>query len=120
MWLHIRAVGEWTNRLYDYFEAEQEKLHNGEIPPLTDHTAHNQATIVQDNTIKRIQTQLQRKFSGREKNGQDSNAGEARLVGFSRGREVNTVSASDGEINNRATSSNGKLVIFQKLFIFKR
>lgn len=28
MWLHIRAVGEWTNRLYDYFEKEQEKLHN--------------------------------------------------------------------------------------------
>lgn len=28
MWLHIRGVGEWTNRLYDYFEKEQEKLHN--------------------------------------------------------------------------------------------
>lgn len=28
MWLHIRGVGEWTNRLYDYFEREQEKLHN--------------------------------------------------------------------------------------------
>ncbi|XP_055921877.1 NADPH oxidase 5 isoform X2 [Eupeodes corollae] len=31
MWLHIRGVGEWTNRLSDYFEKEQEKLHNGEI-----------------------------------------------------------------------------------------
>lgn len=28
MWLHIRGVGEWTNRLYNYFEKEQEKLHN--------------------------------------------------------------------------------------------
>lgn len=28
MWLHIRAVGEWTNRLYEYFGKEQEKLHN--------------------------------------------------------------------------------------------
>lgn len=28
MWLHIRGVGEWTNRLYSYFEKEQEKLHN--------------------------------------------------------------------------------------------
>lgn len=34
MWLHIRAVGEWTNRLYDYFEREQQKLHNGEIAPV--------------------------------------------------------------------------------------
>lgn len=28
MWLHIRGVGEWTNRLYDYFDREQEKLHS--------------------------------------------------------------------------------------------
>lgn len=28
MWLHIRGVGEWTNRLYDYFDKEQERLHN--------------------------------------------------------------------------------------------
>lgn len=31
MWLHIRGVGEWTNRLYAYFEREQARLHNGEI-----------------------------------------------------------------------------------------
>jgi hypothetical protein len=30
MWLHIRGVGEWTNRLYNYFEHEQEKLHSVE------------------------------------------------------------------------------------------
>ncbi|XP_055700750.1 NADPH oxidase 5 [Phlebotomus papatasi] len=35
MWLHIRAVGEWTNRLYSYFEKEQNRLHSGEIPPST-------------------------------------------------------------------------------------
>lgn len=33
MWLHIRGVGEWTNSLYAYFEREQERLHNGEVPP---------------------------------------------------------------------------------------
>lgn len=33
MWLHIRGVGEWTNRLYSYFEKEQARLHNGEILP---------------------------------------------------------------------------------------
>ncbi|XP_071440439.1 NADPH oxidase 5 [Hetaerina americana] len=27
LWLHVRAVGQWTNRLYDYFEKEQERLH---------------------------------------------------------------------------------------------
>lgn len=32
MWLHIRGVGEWTNRLYTYFEKQQERLHNGEVP----------------------------------------------------------------------------------------
>lgn len=31
MWLHIRGVGEWTNRLYSYFEKEQERLHSGEV-----------------------------------------------------------------------------------------
>merc|ERR1739838_248018 len=25
LWLHIRAVGEWTNRLYNYFEQEQQR-----------------------------------------------------------------------------------------------
>ncbi|KAL9707855.1 hypothetical protein quinque_011373 [Culex quinquefasciatus] len=32
IWLHIRGVGEWTNRLHGFFEKEQERLHNGEIP----------------------------------------------------------------------------------------
>lgn len=31
MWLHIRGVGEWTNRLYAYFEKEQARLHSGEV-----------------------------------------------------------------------------------------
>ncbi|KAL0099174.1 hypothetical protein PUN28_020033 [Cardiocondyla obscurior] len=33
MWLHIRAVGEWTNSLYSYFEKEQIKLHCADIIP---------------------------------------------------------------------------------------
>ncbi|XP_062548461.1 NADPH oxidase 5 [Armigeres subalbatus] len=32
IWLHIRGVGEWTNRLHSFFEREQERLHSGEIP----------------------------------------------------------------------------------------
>ncbi|XP_015595407.1 NADPH oxidase 5 isoform X2 [Cephus cinctus] len=34
MWLHIRAVGEWTNSLYSYFEREQMRLHRGEVAPV--------------------------------------------------------------------------------------
>ncbi|XP_055323484.1 superoxide-generating NADPH oxidase heavy chain subunit C isoform X2 [Sitodiplosis mosellana] len=34
MWLHIRGVGEWTNRLYCYFEKEQARLHSGEVMPI--------------------------------------------------------------------------------------
>ncbi|KAK2589308.1 hypothetical protein KPH14_007859 [Odynerus spinipes] len=30
IWLHIRAVGEWTNSLYLYFEKEHMKLHCGD------------------------------------------------------------------------------------------
>lgn len=41
MWLHIRGVGEWTNRLYSYFEKEQARLHNGEIMP----SAPNSKTV---------------------------------------------------------------------------
>uniref|UniRef100_A0A182IU16 Uncharacterized protein n=1 Tax=Anopheles atroparvus TaxID=41427 RepID=A0A182IU16_ANOAO len=34
IWLHIRGVGEWTNRLHNFFEREQDRLHNGEIPAI--------------------------------------------------------------------------------------
>ncbi|XP_039306624.1 NADPH oxidase 5 isoform X2 [Solenopsis invicta] len=33
IWLHIRAVGEWTNTVYSYFEKEQIKLHCPDILP---------------------------------------------------------------------------------------
>lgn len=55
MWLHIRGVGEWTNRLYAYFEREQERLHNGEIQavivpnsstPIAHHKVYNNIFIV--------------------------------------------------------------------------
>ncbi|KAI9577415.1 hypothetical protein GQX74_013658 [Glossina fuscipes] len=47
MWLHIRTVGEWTNRLYQYFEKEQQKLHNGQAIP------HKQA--IPTSSLLRIQ-----------------------------------------------------------------
>jgi hypothetical protein len=54
MWLHIRGVGEWTNRLYNYFEREQEKLHNAE-----EQLAGNRQLVINGNPepkgIKRLQ-----------------------------------------------------------------
>lgn len=55
MWLHIRGVGEWTHRLYSYFEKQQERLHNGEVPasipgsskPLTNDFTKKPATTPQ-------------------------------------------------------------------------
>lgn len=38
--LHIRAVGEWTNRLLNFFEKEQQRLHNGEVPEYDEQMAH--------------------------------------------------------------------------------
>lgn len=32
IWLHIRGVGEWTNRLHNYFASEHKRLHDGEVP----------------------------------------------------------------------------------------
>ena len=33
--LHIRAVGQWTRSLYEYFEQEQARLETGELVPET-------------------------------------------------------------------------------------
>lgn len=62
MWLHIRGVGEWTNRLYDYFEREQEKLHNlnEELPGVANTTVMaansngNVKITTEDEDIKRL------------------------------------------------------------------
>lgn len=39
IWLHIRVCGEWTSRLYEYFEREQEKLQS-----FTDHVSRTRRT----------------------------------------------------------------------------
>ena len=39
--LHIRAVGQWTNRLLNFFQIEQERLHNGEVPPYDEQHGKN-------------------------------------------------------------------------------
>ncbi|CAH1394266.1 unnamed protein product, partial [Nezara viridula] len=69
MWLHIRGVGEWTNRLYNYFEKEQEKLHSiREDLPQTNsiQKASNGAALNENKTIKRIQDSLRKKFANKD------------------------------------------------------
>lgn len=57
MWLHIRGVGEWTNRLYSYFEQEQHKLHslNEELPGSVNDNSSVVGTL-ESSTMKKLQT----------------------------------------------------------------
>ncbi|KAL0810683.1 hypothetical protein ABMA28_010013 [Loxostege sticticalis] len=48
IWLHVRGVGEWTNRLYEYFEHEHARLHAHEAQPTHDkvaRTSSNQSNL---------------------------------------------------------------------------
>lgn len=57
MWLHIRGVGEWTNRLYSYFEEEQQKLHllNEELPGSANSKTPTVDTL-ESSKMKKLQT----------------------------------------------------------------
>ncbi|KAI4468335.1 nadph oxidase [Holotrichia oblita] len=103
IWLHIRAVGEWTNKLYEYFREEQEKL---ETQALLAENPH--ATIIPpaepQSPIKRFQATVRRTFSKK-----DDTAKPVQLIGFNHKglnyeNRVNA-SASDGELNNAASCS---------------
>ncbi|KAK9869219.1 hypothetical protein WA026_002969 [Henosepilachna vigintioctopunctata] len=82
MWLHIRGVGEWTNRLYEYFEKEQEKLHNGDVQavPISSKKRASNASVNNNNQnpIKKIQAQITRTLSNSKRKVPD-----VQLVGFS-------------------------------------
>lgn len=56
MWLHIRGVGEWTNRLYSYFEEEQHKLQslNEQLPGSVTSSAVDPAA--ESSKMKKLQT----------------------------------------------------------------
>ncbi|XP_074037293.1 NADPH oxidase isoform X2 [Leptinotarsa decemlineata] len=70
MWLHIRGVGQWTNRLYEYFEREQEKLHNGEIPALppspSKKSPSNGGINNNQSPLKKLQTTITRTLSNKD------------------------------------------------------
>nr|CAD7426043.1 unnamed protein product [Timema monikensis] len=65
MWLHIRGVGEWTNRLYNYFEREQDKLHNIQEDIHGLPTAVNQS-LLNGSSDSRSKFSLKKKFSDRD------------------------------------------------------
>ncbi|XP_046833687.1 NADPH oxidase 5 [Vespa crabro] len=52
IWLHIRAVGEWTNSLYLYFEREHMKLHRGD--DLSVDNASNNVNLTRKKSFLRI------------------------------------------------------------------
>ncbi|XP_031618648.1 uncharacterized protein LOC116337851 isoform X2 [Contarinia nasturtii] len=62
MWLHIRGVGEWTNRLYAYFEKEQARLHNGEVMPIMDKKSSSIIPMKDTTTNKAISNTPQKDF----------------------------------------------------------
>ncbi|PSN47090.1 hypothetical protein C0J52_23521 [Blattella germanica] len=68
MWLHIRGVGEWTNRMYNYFEREHERLHSVE-DQLSGNMINRPMVIngtPEPKGIKRLQASIQRKFTDRD------------------------------------------------------
>lgn len=87
MWLHIRGVGQWTNRVHDYFEREQEKLHSGQINPLSSACTSPEKKRVSNgsitsnnnqNPLKKIHQTLSRKFSNKSQETKDN----PKLVGY--------------------------------------
>lgn len=81
MWLHIRGVGQWTNRLYEYFEKEQEKLHSGEVQPVPvprKRISNGSINNNNQNPIKKIQAKLTRTLSNNSDKKPD-----IQLIGFS-------------------------------------
>ncbi|KAJ8982927.1 hypothetical protein NQ317_004583 [Molorchus minor] len=114
MWLHIRGVGQWTNRLYEYFEREQEKLHNGEIAsvPSSSQKRLSNGNIDNNNQnpIKKIQATLKRTLSSRD---EDTKSG-VQLVGFSNENfqsddMTEKISQSETVLDARACSSTSDL-----------
>ncbi|XP_044264795.1 NADPH oxidase 5 isoform X3 [Tribolium madens] len=114
MWLHIRGVGQWTNRLYEYFEKEQEKLHNGDIPPHNPPNAKKRLSNGSidnnnQNPLKKIQATITRTLSNRD----SSRKPGVQLVGFSNETFQDDSNKKPTESDfNRASCSNTDLTAY--------
>ncbi|GLH10502.1 NADPH oxidase 5 [Gryllus bimaculatus] len=97
MWLHIRGVGEWTNRLYSYFEREQEKLHNVEESLAVNLVTKSLVNGNNENPkgIKKIQASIKKKFEN------DSNGNnKVKAIAFRKGEGyINESFSGDSDIN---------------------
>ncbi|XP_063908421.1 NADPH oxidase 5 isoform X3 [Zophobas morio] len=114
MWLHIRAVGQWTNRLYEYFEKEQEKLHNGDIPPLSGQNTKKRLSNGSidnnnQNPLKKLQATITRTLSNRDATRKPG----VQLVGFSNDsfQDDNSRKLAESDFN-RASCSNTDLTAY--------
>ncbi|KAJ8928441.1 hypothetical protein NQ314_019030, partial [Rhamnusium bicolor] len=113
MWLHIRGVGQWTNRLYEYFEREQEKLHNGEIAPSIPSSKKRSSNGSIDNNnqnpLRKLQATITRTLSNRDANKKPV----VQLVGFStenfRNDDINTTLQNETDLTSRASCSTSDL-----------
>ncbi|CAG9835415.1 unnamed protein product, partial [Diabrotica balteata] len=106
------CVGQWTNRLYGYFEKEQEKLHNGEIPPSTPaapvkRLSNGSITNNNQNPLKKLHATVARTLSNQNKKPA------IQLVGFTNGSFQNEQTPKDPkcetETNFRAACSTADL-----------
>lgn len=112
MWLHIRGVGQWTNRLYEYFEKEQEKLHNGEIPPLVPNsveknTVNGNVDNNNHNPLKKIQATLSRTLSSCDK----AKKNEVQLIGFTKESAVEHTPQKDEAAQKASCSTSGNCFV---------
>lgn len=118
MWLHIRGVGQWTNRLFDYFEKEQEKLHNGEIPPLLPNSvnkpeANGNVENNNQNPLKKIQATITRTLSNRDK----ARKNEVQLIGFSKEANVERTAQKEDPAQKACCSTSGNQILLIFLFL---
>lgn len=108
MWLHIRGVGQWTNRLFEYFEKEQEKLHNGEIPPMVPNSVektgiNGNLDNNNHNPLKKIQATLTRTLSSRDK----VKKNEVQLIGFTKESTVEHTPQKEDAAQKACSSTSG-------------
>ncbi|CAH1983350.1 unnamed protein product [Acanthoscelides obtectus] len=111
MWLHIRGVGQWTNKLYEYFEKEQEKLHNGEIEPVPccskpkKRVSNGSIERNGQSALRKIQSSIRRTLSKRDKNKQ----GAVQLVGFSNENYQNDASEDETDKGTESFPGEAKM-----------
>nr|KAF7408968.1 hypothetical protein H0235_013820 [Vespula pensylvanica] len=95
IWLHIRAVGEWTNSLYLYFEREHMKLHRGD--DLSVDSASNNVDLIRKKSFLNIKL-------GKEKREDTCSLSDSRGIdNLVFVPDVNASSSSNPSINESGT-----------------